>query len=549
MLPLFFYAEGGAARMSAIGDYVHLIKKNYDKYGNLRDGDLKTSGGVINSMVTQWETIHENFMGKMQLTNQDDTIARELKKQIGDYKQFLNDLADNPNYDAQKQSVLQEILGDYYNFLKNSIQINLATGAVANKGSKQSVLDNTDADFLQRMATNQQGIQFGSRVEGNIDMNKIIRMIENWRNTCNDYFNFLNNKKGQLKDKDIQQNLNRYKGLQGDIKRAIETMQKETLSVSKGKLQEVKITTGMRRAAKDLVHMLEILKVPSLNSIKGKVGEICYKAFINQATGTAVSLATQTIGNAVTKGGFENVEFYAPAAEHLLNELKTSSRTNLTIQQEIGKDKVIKATLSYSASSQRKADVILAVDIQGEGNPFTGNVGVSIKNYTMEDLHLVSGSPLLLFLVNNLNNDQITHYLNLFAKSEDDSITGLDNARKMAATAIKTMILYAAASGANVGKGEENIADYLLLNAPNVKDPEDQITIVNIKRLIQQLVKKGMGSVTADTVDLEKYFFPNQKDPSDITGGKRIAKIIAKLHQAKIYVTIPRGEIMSAGKI
>lgn len=535
--------------MSAIGDYVHLTKKNYDKYGNFRDGDLKTSGGVINSMITQWETIHENFMGKMQLTNQDDTIAQELKKQIGDYKQFLNDLADNPNYDAQKQVVLQEILGDYYNFLKNSIQINLATGAVASKGSKQSVLDNTDTDFLQRMATNQQGIQFGSRVEGNIDMNKIIHMIENWRNICNDYFNFLNNKKGQLKDKDIQQNLNRYKGLQGDIKRAVEMMQKETLSVSKGKLQEVKITAGMRRAAKDLVHMLEILKVPSLNSIKGKVGEICYKAFINQATGTAVSLATQTIGNAVTKGGFENVEFYAPAAEHLLAELKTNSRTNLTVQQEIGKDKVVKATLSYSASSQRKADVILTVDIQGEGNPFAGNVGVSIKNYTMEDLHLVSGSPLLLFLVNNLNNDQITHYLNLFAKSEDDNITGLDNARKMAATAIKTMILYAAASGANVGKGEENIADYLLLNAPNVKDPEDQITIVNIKRLIQQLVKKGMGSVTADTVDLEKYFFPNQKDPSDITGGKRIAKIIAKLHQAKIYVTIPRGEIMSAGKI
>ena len=536
--------------MSAIGDYVHLTKKNYDKYGNLRDGNSKLSGNVINSMIAQWETIHENFMSKMQLTNQDDTIARELKKQIGDYKQFLNDLAENPDYNTQKQAVLQEILGEYYNFLKNSIQINLATGAVASKGSKQSVLDNTDTDFLQRMATNQQGIRLGNRVEGNIDMNKIINMINNWRTICNDYFKFLNDKKGQLKDNDIKRNLNRYYGLQGDITKAIKMMQQETLEITKGgTLQEVKITDGMRRAAKDLVRMLEILKVPSLNSIKGKVGEICYKAFVNQATGTAVSLATQTIGNAVTKGGFENVEFYAPAAEHLLAELKTSSRTNLTVQQEIGKDKVVKATLSYSASSQRKADVILAVDIQGGGNPFAGNVGVSIKNYTMEDLHLVSGSPLLLFLVNNLNNDQITHYLNLFAKSEDDSITGLDNARKIAATAIKTMILYAAASGANVGKGEENIADYLLLNAPNVKNPEDQITIVNIKRLIQQLVKKGVGSVTADTVDLEKYFFPNQKDPSDITGGKRIAKIIAKLHQAKIYVTIPRGEIMSAGKI
>lgn len=529
--------------MSALGDYVHLTKTNYDKYGINRPDDPKAKGGVIAKQIQGWKNVHDHF-AKSIAYNPKDIVEQQLKEQIVDYKIFLKQLAEDPKMETQKGIVLQEILGDYYEFLKNSIQINLATGAVNSTGGKQTVLGNTDADFIRRMAYNKQEVRLGKNVN---NIQDIITMIEGWRTTCNEYFTFLNKKEGKLKDIDIKKANIEYGILKGRITNAIKQLQTETLQVTRQGVNQVVITKGMRNAAKALVQMLEMLKVPSLNSIKGKVGEICYKSFIKQAQGIAVKLATETTGEAITKGGFKNVEFYAPAAEHFLEELKLNSRTNLSVEQEIGKDKVTKCTLSYSSSSQRKADVVLSVDIQGGKNSFQGNVGVSIKNYTMDDLHLVSGSPLLLFLVNNLSVDNINHYLNLFAESED-TVANLKEAKTMAATAVKVMILYAAASGANVGKGAENIADYLLLNVPNAKNEEDQITIVNIKKLVKQLAKEGKYSVTTDNKDLANISFPNVKDPSDISGGKRIAKLIMSLHQAKIYVTIPRQAIIAAGK-
>lgn len=543
--------------MSALGDYIHLTKSNYDKYGILRDGGLKMNEGAISKQIGEWQRVHGEYSSKFTNTLAvKDPIEEQFKKHMKGYKTFLKGLENSSSAKRreQKEEILKEVLGDFYEFLRSTIQINLATGAVSQTGSTQSILDADVVNVIRKMSTNKSRVSMQEVTRKNVSSIDIKHFLDKCIKECDEYFNFLN-KKSTLSKNKIQENEIKYNAFRTKID---ELMNKIPKRYQLTDARFLNLDSNLKALATELVNILDLLKVPSLNSLKGKVSEVCLQKFYQQGTAIGVKTAVDTIGSQVTQGNY-NVQFFAPAAKEIENLIK-SSKTNLTVsQQPNDEDKIVQAILSYNYSSQRKADVIVQLDIESD-DPHFNTKGISVKNYTSDTVHLVSGSPLLLFLLGGeLSMDQVNHYINLFAESTMSNdifnAVSLNSAKDAATAALKLMILYAAASGENVGKGVDNIADYLLLNAPD-KGDEGGLYIVSIKKLIGYIVKKEIGFQVATSSDmhsdLRNISFTNKYIPGDNpdeAAGKRIANLIMKIHQTKIYVAIPRTAIMSASSL
>lgn len=541
--------------MSALGDYVHLTKSKYDKYGINQSGSEQS--GIISQQVSIWQEMHNQQKTMfMNFTTIKDPIEEKLQSQMKNYKAFLEGLETKPSMKSQKEAILREVLGDYYETLVKSLRIDLSTGLVQGGSTgTSSLLESDVTDFITRLSKNKERVSVKNIARSGISsINLKHQIVDNWIPECQRYFNSL---KGKMTAAEALQKQTEFQKFQEQLQSTINNM-KNRYELTKDMF--LPIDNNLREAATQLVGLLKILKVPSLNSIRGKIEEVCLKNFYQQGKVLGVTTAVDTIGSALSSGGY-NVEFYAPAAKELQSMIK-SSKTGISSSYQVEGEDNFKGMLSYNYQSQRKADIILQIDAQDEDEQFT-NVGVSVKNYMSQNLGLVSDSALLTFLMGayggkSLSMDQINHFLNIFAeisesKDNDFNMQDLKKAKENASNALKLMILYAAASGANVGKGADNVADYILLNVPNPRDKEQQITFVSIKKLIGYIVKNNIAYNVNYNVskDLSTLSFPNKRingATPDEGAGKRIANLIMKVHQTKISVAIPKSSIMEAGK-
>lgn len=553
--------------MSAIGDYVHLTKSNYDKYGIQRGDKSITNNHVISQQASVWSQLHaqqKQYFANM--WQKKDPVEEQLKQEMRSYRDFLEGIEQglNEDYTKEKGNLLREILGDMYEELKDHIRINFATGEVTSLGggSNITLADPITSSVMHNLASASD--TKGTQMKDAISLKnkygvKMKSFFNNSIKKAEAYFNKMYSS-GKVSNADAKQQS--FIKLKEEINKMIESMPQDYYKFKTGQgynKQTIQSDAEVRAVANKMVELYNLLKVPTLSNIRGKVGEYCLQHFAKQGAGIGISAASDAIGDALTAGGFTNVKFFGPSEQELRKLLQENSVHNLKVENGSFGDIVTNATLSYSSQSQRKADVRLNVTAQENGQDIRHpNFGISVKNYTSNTLHLVGGSPLLNFLINGLSIDQINHYLNLFAEvtQSGDSVflSSLTSAKTVASNAIRLMILYAAASGRLVGKTDDNIADYLLLTTPDKKN--ELPFVVNIGKLIgyiaDQDIKYNVATNSSLSEDLSTISFPNKiiqgDNPMD-AAGKRIAHMILALHQTKIYVAIPRQSIMTASRI
>ena len=513
--------------MSALGDYIHLRKFNYNKYGTARiSGRSEIENNTLFIQTNYWRARRELITKRFRSVSQVDELEGTLQESTNQLKEYMEQLEKGTSKDilALKQQILQKVLKEQYSIATQLIHFNFATGKVSSllQGENSNILDTNTQNFLAKLAQNDQRVYVDENTEDSyLDLKQLLTES---LNACQQYFDKFRQQK--LSKKDAKDMNKKYKEVEKYLKQAFKNIQSmDDMYEIQHSINKNGVTTNkkyirtnfyLKYAADGIIEAMNLMKVPNLSVIKGSFMEELYASFINQGKSLGVTLACESLGEAQTKGSTGKWEIFPAAAQLMKNQYKKGKNT-LKINKQYDKeykDKVIKATFEYNYSSQRKADARLNVEVEENQETAFKNIGISIKNYQAQNMHLVTDSLFTTFLLGGeFTANEVNNLLNIFAKYEsggekiirnsknesDAALVGFINAaRQSAAAALKLMILYSAASGANVGKGVENIADYILLNQPN--KPKDPPKIVSIKRLVASLfVTQTIG--TSEIVD------------------------------------------------
>lgn len=589
--------------MSALGEYIHLRKYNYNLYGLQRSNNSTQEEHNLNDQIAIWNHKLNNVRIQMHAAaTKDDQVLDYLNGDTVALKQFMLDLeeAKTQEYTDLKEQILQDVLGKEWKQLVEFIRIDFSTGAVSTSFTKNeatSIFSGDDMlNIFKRLGQNQGQIWF-SKDEYDIG-DRIIQILKQCIQECRKYFdevfgkkdsNFTNSQIKKYKAT-VEPIGNELKLAESLIKSAEE--KEDIYKMVKAKINPKRTVTDKTKAyylntdfdlkysAQHLVNIIEAMKVPNLNNIKGAIMEHLERAFIESGRSIAFDLATKTLGNLETQGIIQSFKISPEAAKFLKSEGSEKQKYHLKIDKtkdKANKDKIIDAGLEYTYSSQRKADVRLSVKVAPTelGLP---DIGISVKNYATNQIHLVSGASLLTFLFgdNTLSIDEGNHFLNILTESYGDTkapentkdkakaqalsniATPLNIARRSVLDYTKMMILYKAATGKGLGKDASNNAEYILLNQPNKLDGP---FFVSIARLVDQMstqinkitVRMSNGKNSGST-KIEDYRLSNEyvsAPGNDIQArqnaiAQRIAKVLSQLHQTKLSVAIAAGQLREA---
>ena len=588
--------------MSALGDYIHLRKYNYNKYGlkkiSVHDEKEGEKGLVIDKQAQYWQDkmfeIRQRFSLEASKPDPIEQILQADMAGLQDYMKMLEEMENEEgNTTTEKGKILQETLGNTWKDLLKTISVSMATGQVSLGGisgdsSVNNFLLSNDRETIKRLATNVQrmylGSSNGSRIP--IDENgyaKVKDFLQQSVNNCQEFLDIIT--QIAITKRQITKLKSTFKKIQTKIDHAQKVLNEQLTKkeqwdyVIDKPLFQVKYGTGgsyislnkngtYGLVAKELAEALSALKVPDIAKIKGDLFENLAMSYYKQGRQIALGEVKGSIELACQKNGSTQTETsikasFDPALETYLqtrdeNGKKFLDVSNITSGK--GQDKVTEAIMEYKTSSQRKADVRLTVMVEENNEMRIKNIGLSLKNYnkSTRDIHLVNDSSLYTFLLGGLNQDrgfkmdEINHLLNIFANdynlNNNSYSSHLASARAAAGTTLEFSILYAALTGKNVGKGEENYADYMLLNISNDSQP----IIVNVNKIIYKAILNfGKGvRINANGKALKNLILNNAKVPVESGGAnKRIAEILNQLHQIKISASVPMTTAISAAKM
>ena len=574
--------------MSALGDYVHLRKYNYERYGILKskNGSQIEEGNTFNSQYAYWnmrvnktKELFERFSAVP------DPVEEQLNKEMSGLTEFMKALQEGKTAEDKriKTEILNKVLKDT---CAEMVNINFATGMVSSAGdfaSLQGFLTGSSTAMIKKMANNQMRVQIKDEQvikQGYFNVKKYLSEI---LDDCNKFYKILagedgKSKKGRLPKESIKAMRKRYASIEKLLNSVKEDIKKvENQLEIKGNTENFKyidlMYTNARWVANDLMKIINELKVPNLSSIKGSLMEYLLLYYAEHGTKVAgneviklLETACKQIGTKTTSGhiGELTVEPNVAAALKNFRNKKTGLKLDATYD-EGNRDIITGGTLEYNYDSERKADVRVNVTVESTREEIK-DIGISVKNYLANDIGLVSGSPLYTFLLGGeYTIDEVNHLLNIQSSfyssndKEDDSnedkrfTIGMDQHLKEITTeSIKLSILYSALTGDLVGKGADNKADYILLNRP---DKGGAPMIVSANRLIANIIKNYNTHIRFEIANGAKnnsFTLLNDRVPAVdgdnwTAAGKRIANLITQLHQIKVSASIPKAAITSLG--
>lgn len=221
---------------------------------------------------------------------------------------------------------------------------------------------------------------------------------------------------------------------------------------------------------------------------------------------------------------------------HLSNEIVQEVGEDLFLQNPDGTWK-----LFTEYKSQQKADMIFT--FQSPDNPLK-EVGISLKNYNLSNnpfIHLVSGSPLLTFLIGMGNTERATHILNILAEHEDDNYFYFQKVRKIGLQGLAYYILAAAATGRGVGRAG-GFAEIIGLNDRTSKGGT---VFYSIRTLLKNIAKIGDPGLKLINIEPKLDSIKLTNDKVDINNKSlnmlrqiRIVRLIAETHAVKISASL-----------
>lgn len=589
--------------MSALGDYVHLRKYNYNYYGIKNQStteEIGNKGRVIGKQMQHWQDkmmeIRQIFTVMSEIPDPIEQMLQADMAGLQEYMLMLEEMeVKEGNNKTEKGKILEKTMGKLWEDLLKTIDVSMATGQISLGGisgdsSVNNFLLSDDRTTIKRLAENVQrmylGSPNGSRIE--VDENgyaKVKDFLQQSINNCQEFLNAIT--QIAITKKQVTKLKSTFNKIQTKITHAQKVLNEQLTKKEQWEyvidkpLFQVKYGASgsyislnkngtYSLVAKELAEALSVLKVPDLAKMKGDLFENLAISYYGQAKHIALREVKGTIELACNKNGSEHTGAsikanFNPALEAYLQTKDENGKKFLNISKinsNNGQDRVVEAVMEYNTSSQRKADVRLKVTIEENNRKKLKNAGLSLKNYnkSTSNIHLVSDSSLYTFLLggvgtNNLvsfSMDEVNHLLNIFAADYETSQNSysmhLATARTMAGTALEFAVLYAALTGKNVGKGEENYADYMLLNISDNSAP----MVVNVNKIIYKSINNfGKGvRVDANGKALKDIIFNNDKVPLNAGGAsKRVADIINQLHQIKISASISMATVISAAKM
>ena len=588
--------------MSALGEYVHLNKFNYFKYG-IAYKTLRNEGGYT-PLIQQWVKLHDEIAAKITSDVNMGPIfelEKRLNSQMENLRAYMKALSEEPENSVNKQALYQELFSGALAKAQDLVNVNIATGKVTAKVGTTSV-EGDQLDFIKRWDNLTGFVKVNDILDQEqIDSGKIdvVAIIQKTLNLSREFFESI---KLTMNDKDLKKNEKKYKQIETFLKRAESIVanavskrfaevldfeqvktQVKGLSNFKTKYQGskwIKIDDTLIDAAVELVAARKLMKVPNTSLIQGKLMEILTRDFLKTVDSIGIMTVSNKIGDIVREGeGKKVISKYV--AKHVTTFTEAHSSLQIDEVESPESDKITELKLDYKYDSQRKADVRFKWAVQEGFEQKIAYSGINIKNYMVHNITVVDKSPLITFLFNNpfFDEDRINHLLNSItdantttdeekkeakkagepeSKKQDDKLTGVINSLKLEANlALRLNILWSAISGENLGKGPDNNAQFFLLNVPYLELP----MIVSVKRLVKTILSnKNLNELVSVFDDLKRdlgagdFSLKNTMVAAKTKGSKatfaaaheRIGSIINELHARKISATIPQQAVLAA---
>lgn len=559
--------------MSAIGDYIHLRKNNYNKYGIEYQNDNPRN--VISEQLGAWirrrDKIQTQFTHKVKLN---DPLEEQLNDNMNKVYSYMYGLQNDPEMKEEKEAILQEILEANWTAIVRQIQIDFQSGKVSTNQNVSLISDSTKA-FLDRVAKNTKATTIPEDlIDSETQSVKLKELILDIKETCQKYNNGIKKAMGKEYVAKHSKYFKELTKLFGEIQRLSNKLKSEykildsptELGISGAAAQKkekwIKVDPVISRTCAKALEMIKKLKVPSLNTIRGDLMETILARVINQGKINGLAIINEAFSKGkIQTDGMVSREFNSNIESYLVQMLgKKTFKNEFKIKHQPGKDDIEQAVLEYHYSSQKKADGMFKIIVK-EDSDLVGRriAGISVKNYSYYKFSLVSGQPLMTFLFgSDLSNDAINHFLNIeTAASHSERETAdlalasqVQSLRSITNITIGLMILYSAASGTGVGKLSAEKADYIVFNDSN--DGTAPPRAISINRMVNNLLAtygKGIyinvNSENGPNImnDASALLLDNNMEnasggPSKEAAYKRIAKVVSQLHQIKIYASV-----------
>lgn len=483
--------------MSAIGDYIHLTVKGYNKYGIAKNDKYK---GKAVDLATSIRT-------------QRDEIYNRLKNNRGnitdDNIKIFEDILNTTKEDLTKQKDDDDSIRAQ---LKQKLDKRF-----------QDTMGEIDWSTLNVSATQNQKNPV-PYVRSNMKFSTVGKSLQQ----LNKILNTLRSTDGTANRKEIKQQIEalnkQYKELKNNIYKTDRGQTIMSLSDDK-KYSNKHLLENFESFRENLNKLInQYSSMPAINLQKGDL----FEHLVTLAPLTAQGVAVNEIEKSIHKTGF------------VLGGQREKVEFNKQVFKNITKD-FENGTLSTSRNAQGKIDVLLKW--QGE------DLKISAKNVNLQSyyIHILSGSSFL-YMMQDLNRDFANHFINVYSiQGKKGLSTKFIKQRENSMYAMKFALMYKALTGDNYQRKAANV---FVIN-DNTTSGKGSIKVYTMEQLIdkiesQELYKSGI-TINGKTTLNEKFKIKGNiavnavKDTQEDNAQAakiRITNILAYLHSQKIHASL-----------
>ena len=463
--------------MSTFGNYIHLHKENYQRWGTSRSKTRPSES---------WSVVRKQFIDEINTANEIQSLMLEAKQLEIQYNNlFYNGKAPN-NFQAALEEFVQNKLNQQFGLLAGKFNPNNLSVTVDN-GQLRAQLERAIKKTKEKI--------------GEIQIEKTITL-----KTFMNRLNKINSLLSQNEFKNIQAIQPRLKEAQQELDIIMKKTQ-QMIKESGGKIQLTRQNTDVQTIMKII---RDFNRTPTLYNQAGSLFEWILPFIIFQSSNLGkqeLMKAMQTLQTKVK--GEDYIKIEAP-------NLLDNQLTDIDIKM----DNVQIRTQSVRS----KTDV--TIQYKNNKNQLVSKQ-VSAKNIKEKDLKLVESTTLYNVLLLSGNYRFANHYLNIITSSEEYGKSSLERILQ-ANRMIKALIWKLSAEGYDLN----NPSQLLIVNNKS----ESHIYVYNLKALIyiiQQNVLAGQKKYV-DMIKNPSDTFTITQNRQEEGASSRINKIMQSIKNVKI---------------
>ena len=463
--------------MSAIGYYVHLTAKGYNKTG-INKQSQKPSITAVEALKNQ-KNILQNKIANYENVKNTKTLEKEINK--------LLDLlggrasASNQNWDEDAKKWIENELDKEFNNLQK--------------------LDFSDisVDYLS----------LADKGVGRIKTNP--KAYKNWREEVSNRINQLN-----YYTDNFLRNKNEKEYLQAKekIQKLATGIYKDTYKILKdnmGELPNKKVTTNLIKEINDIIK--QYAARPAINLQGGTFFE------------KTLQLIPEVGNNLAEKEVNERINLY----------YKGKDKVKVEINEDFFNDKSWKVNLGDITNennthySQGKIDV----SYEWEGQ----KMNISAKNINLKNgnrfISTQSDSPLL-YMLQDENSDFVNHYLNLYSRHAGREHLDYANQKNEYFKTLKLTLAYKGLTGASYGRGDNKVNVFVINK--RIGFGKSQVRVISIADILKKFEENdgSMLGLTVEGAGNIKNLYQNKYVKDVPSGIARINSILIEMHKRKV---------------